>query len=107
MDNSRKKWLLSELSDYAMIAFGVIIYSIGMTVFMLPYGLTTGGVVGIASIIYYATGIEIQVTYVLINILLLIAAIKVLGIRFCIKTIYAVFLMTFALWLMQRLIEVR
>ncbi len=106
MDNSRKKWLLSELSDYAMIAFGVIIYSIGMTVFMLPYGLTTGGVVGIASIIYYATGIEIQVTYVLINILLLIAAIKVLGIRFCIKTIYAVFLMTFALWLMQRLIEV-
>lgn len=106
MNNIRKKWLLSELSDYAMIALGVIMYAVGMTVFMLPYGLTTGGVVGIASIIYYATGIEVQVTYVIINIILLIAAIKVLGIRFCLKTIYAVFFMTFALWFMQRLIEI-
>lgn len=106
MNDIRKKWLLSELRDYAMIALGVLIYSVGMTVFMLPYGLTTGGVVGISSIIYYATGIEIQVTYILINVMLLLAAIKVLGIRFCLKTIYAVFFMTFSLWLMQRLIEI-
>ncbi len=96
----------SELKDYALISVGVILYAIGVTVFMLPYSLTTGGVAGVASIIYYATGIEVQVTYVVINIALLIAAIKVLGIRFCIKTIYAVFFMTFILWLMQRLIEV-
>jgi len=78
----------------------------GVTVFMLPYSLTTGGVAGVASIIYYATGIEVQVTYVVINIILLIIAIKELGIRFCIKTIYAVFFMTFVLWLFQRIIEV-
>ena len=72
---------------------------------MLPYSLTTGGVAGVSSIIYYATGIEVQVTYIIINAILLIAAIKVLGIKFCIKTIYAVFLMTFVLWLFQRIIE--
>ena len=96
----------SELKDYALISVGVILYAIGVTVFMLPYSLTTGGVAGISSIIYYVTGIEVQVTYVIINAILLIVAVKELGIRFCIKTIYAVFFMTFVLWLMQRLIEV-
>lgn len=101
-----KSYLLRELKDYALISVGVILYAVGVTVFMLPYSLTTGGVAGVASIIYYATGIEVQVTYVVINIILLIIAIKELGIRFCIKTIYAVFFMTFVLWLFQRIIEV-
>lgn len=96
----------AELKDYALISVGVILYALGVTVFMLPYSLTTGGVAGVASIVYYATGIEVQVTYVVINIILLIIAIKELGIRFCIKTIYAVFFMTFILWLFQRIIEV-
>lgn len=101
-----KSYFFHELKDYALISTGVILYAIAVTAFMLPYSLTTGGVAGISSIIYYVTGIEVQVTYVIINAFLLIAAIKTLGIRFCIKTIYAVFFMTFALWLMQRLIEV-
>lgn len=101
-----KSYIFNELKDYALISAGVILYAIGVTVFMLPYSLTTGGVAGVSSIIYYVTGIEVQVTYVIINAILLIAAIKVLGIKFCIKTIYAVFLMTFVLWLFQRIIEV-
>lgn len=101
-----KSNIFHELKDYSLISAGVILYAIGVTVFMLPYSLTTGGVAGIASIIYYVTGVEVQVTYVIINIILLIIAIKELGIRFCMKTIYAVFLMTFVLWLFQRIIEV-
>lgn len=101
-----KSNIFHELKDYALISAGVILYAIGVTVFMLPYSLTTGGVAGIASIIYYVTGVEVQVTYVIINIILLIIAIKELGIRFCMKTIYAVFIMTFVLWLFQRIIEV-
>lgn len=101
-----KSVFLRELKDYALIFVGVILYAVGVTVFMLPYSLTTGGVAGVASIIYYATGIEVQVTYVIVNIILLIIAIKELGVRFCMKTIYAVFFMTFVLWLFQRIIEV-
>ena len=101
-----KSNIFHELKDYALISVGVILYAMGVTVFMLPYSLTTGGVAGVASIIYYATGIEVQVTYVIVNIILLIIAIKELGIRFCMKTIYAVFFMTFVLWLFQRIIEI-
>lgn len=101
-----KQFILSEIKDYALILVGVILYAFGVTVFMLPYGLTAGGVSGISSIIYYATGIEVQVSYVIINATLLVVAIKELGIRFCLKTIYAVFTMTFVLWVFQRIIEV-
>ncbi len=101
-----KSHIFRELKDYALISVGVILYAIGVAVFMLPYNLTTGGVAGISTIVYYLTGVEVQVTYVIINAILLIIGIKELGIRFCLKTIYAVFFMTFVLWLLQRLIEV-
>ena len=101
-----KQLILHEIKDYALIGLGVALYALGFTAFMLPYGLTTGGVAGIASIVYYATGIEVQVTYIAINVCFLIAAVKILGLKFCIKTIYAVLLITFLLWLFQRLIEV-
>ena len=46
------KKLLNELYDYLGITIGTMLYSLGVTAFMLPYGLTTGGVAGISSIVY-------------------------------------------------------
>ncbi len=103
--NAMQIKIMQEMKDYFFIAVGVMMYSVGVTLFMLPYGLTTGGVAGIASIVYYTVGIEVQVTYMAINVVLLMLAIKVLGVKFCVKTIYAVAVMTFGLWLMQRLTE--
>ncbi len=103
--NAMQRKVLQELKDYFFIAVGVMLYAIGVTIFMLPYGLTTGGVAGISTIVYYTTGVEVQVTYVAINSILLLVAIKVLGVKFIIKTIYAVAVMTFSLWLFQRLAE--
>lgn len=100
-----KSHLLHEIKDYALILVGVCLYALGFTVFMLPYGLTMGGVAGIGAIIYYATGIEVQVTYMTINVFLLAFAIKILGFRFCVKTIWAVAMLSFAMWLFQRLLE--
>ena len=51
-----KQSLLRETRDYVMIALGLILYGIGWTVFLLPNDITTGGVPGIASIVYFATG---------------------------------------------------
>ena len=48
--------LLRETRDYLMIALGMILYGIGWTVFLLPNDITTGGVPGIASIVFWATG---------------------------------------------------
>jgi uncharacterized membrane-anchored protein YitT (DUF2179 family) len=92
-----------ELKDYAMIALGMLCYSIGWTMFLLPNDITTGGIPGVSSIVFWATGIPVQYTYFIINIFLLALALKVLGFRFCIKTIFGVCTLTFFVWLMQRL----
>lgn len=94
--------MLREMRDYMMIALGMILYGIGWTVFLLPNDITTGGVPGIASIVYFATGFPVQYTYFAINFLLLVLGLKILGFRFSIKTIFAVFTLTFFLSVIQK-----
>ena len=103
MDTKTRKE--SELRDYLMIALGMVLYGIGWTVFLLPNDITTGGVPGIASIVYFATGFPVQYTYFAINFLLLLLALRVLGWKFSVKTIFAVFTLTFFLSIIQKLTE--
>ncbi len=93
-----------ETKDYIFISFGLILYAIGFTCFMLPYQITTGGVSGISAIIYYSTGFPVQYSYLLINSLLLVVAIKMLGLRFFAKTIVGILGATFLMGFIQELI---
>lgn len=94
-----------EVNDYLVITFGLLLYALGWTAFLLPYQISTGGLTGISAIVYYMTGIELQNTYFVVNFVFLIFAVKILGFKFCIKTIYAVFALTFFLWGLQRLLR--
>lgn len=100
-----KKRILSELPDYLTIMFGVMVYSFAAAFFILPYKLSSGGVTGIGLLIFYATGLEVQNTVLAINTVLLIIAIKELGFKFCVKTIFATLSLSFFLWLAQRAYE--
>ena len=90
-----------DIRDYIVITIGLLMYAIGFTCFQLPYEITTGGLAGAGAVIFYATGFPVQYTFFSVNILLLVVAVKVLGWRFCLKTIYAVFMLTFMLGLVQ------
>lgn len=94
-----------EIRDYLAITLGLVCYAVGCAAFLLPYQITTGGVTGIAAIIYYATGVEIQVSYFFINAVFMAFALKILGPRFSLKTIYAIFMLTFLLWFFQMLLK--
>ena len=94
-----------ELKDYVAITLGIMCYSLGWAAFMLPYQISTGGVTGISALIYYMTGIEIQVSYFVINAIFMVFALKILGLKFCIKTLYAIPALTFFLWLFQVLLK--
>ena len=89
MEAVLKRKLGRESRDYLAITFGLICYSLGWAAFLLPYQITTGGVTGIAAIIYYATGVEIQVSYFVINAVFLGFALKILGPKFSVKNISA------------------
>lgn len=97
--------IFREMRDYLMIALGMIMYGIGWTVFLLPNDITTGGVPGIASLVYFATGLPVQYVYFGINFLLLLLAIRILGWKFSIKTIFAVFTLTSFLPIIQQLTD--
>ena len=82
--------LRNEIKDYIFITLGLLLYAASFTIFLLPYETVTGGVTGVAAIVFYATGFKIHYTYMIINVSLLVVALKVLGFKFMVKTIYAI-----------------
>ena len=91
----------NECKDYFNITLGLMLYTFGFTVFLLPYQIVTGGVTGLAAVIYYGTGIPIYLSYFVINVILLALALKILGLKFMLKTIYAIFMLSFMLAVAQ------
>lgn len=96
---NRKVWTLTV--DYLLITIGLALYAFGWGFFLLPYKMVSGGVTGVAALVFYATGLQISYTYFVINFVLLIVALKVLGLRFMMKTIYAIFTLSLMLEIAQ------
>ncbi|MBQ7812403.1 MAG: YitT family protein [Bacteroidales bacterium] len=90
--------------EYALVTLGVISYALGWSVFLLPNNLVGGGVSGFASILMYATGIPMGITYFILNVLLLIIGTKILGTGFGGKTIYAIVMTSIMLSVLPKLI---
>ena len=90
----RKKAIRKEIRDYVMISIAMISYGLGWTIFLLPNKIPTGGVPGVSSVLYWGMDIPVQMSYFAINATLLLIALRILGWRFCVKTIYAVSLLT-------------
>ncbi|MDD2242142.1 MAG: YitT family protein [Bacteroidales bacterium] len=88
--------------EYFVITVGVFIYCGGWTAFITPQGITGGGVTGLATNIQYATNgfIPLYVSYIGINVILLLVGTIILGRGFGFKTIYSILCATFFLAVM-------
>lgn len=104
MSNSK---VFAEIRSYALITFGLVIYSFAVTAFLVPHKIVGGGVTGISTILYFLSGetIPIGITYFVINAILIGIAIKMLGPKFGVKTIYAVLLSSVLLSVFQEVIR--
>ena len=78
------------MKPYLIISFGMLIYAFAATGFLVPHKIVGGGATGIATVLFYLFKIPVGIGYFLVNILLLIIAMKVLGPKFGIKTIFAI-----------------
>jgi uncharacterized membrane-anchored protein YitT (DUF2179 family) len=107
LDNVRldKKILMREITDDFFILIGLCLYAFGWTGFFLQAQITTGGVTGVAALVYYAFQLPVAYTYFGINAVLLAISIKVFGFKFSLKTICCVFLMTYLLAFLQSIIK--
>ena len=96
--------LLTLVKEYGLVTIGVVSYALGWTIFLLPNNLIGGGVSGFASILFYATGLPMGVTYFVLNLLLLLIGTKILGTGFGGKTIYAIFMTSLMLSIMPKIV---
>lgn len=96
----------SEIKSLLIIALGLAIYSFSWTAFLLPSGLMGGGVSGIGALIYYASGetIPMGYSYFIINAFLILIALRVLGPKFGLKTIFAIIVASVLLSTFQKFI---
>ena len=85
LNRNHSKSVYRTIADYGIITIAMLLGAVGLTFFLLPNQITTGGIMGIASIIYWGTNIPVQNTYFVLNALLIAVALKVLGWRFCMK----------------------
>ena len=96
----QRKLIWQEVHDYIFVFIGLFLYALGWTGFLLPSGITTGGVTGIAAIVFFATKIPVAITYFCINAVLLVISVKIFGFKFSLRTIINVVILTFLLsWL--------
>jgi len=105
--NNHKIWVGAK--DYFFIVFGILLYGLGFSAFIAPFGVITGGMAGAGQVVFYATekifgfGVPVAVTMYVLNILLLAIAYRIVGKTFVIRTIFGVTVVSIAIGVLMPL----
>lgn len=102
MDNGHK-WYKALIS-YILIAIGVFLMAISLVYFLAPNTIAPGGVTGFAVVVEKTVGIPIYITNLAINIPLFLLGAKALGKSTALKTLYATFLLSLFIKVLQPMI---
>lgn len=82
---------------------GSFIMAFGISLFLLPNQLSSGGLAGIATITYYLLNIPMGTTILILNIPLFLVAIYKVGKSFFIKSLIGTFSLSFFIDLLDKL----
>lgn len=97
--------IVDSVKTYGIITFGLLLNALAWTAFLIPAEIVGGGLSGVATLFYFSTGFPVGVSYLIMNAILIVLAIKILGTNFGIKTVYGVLGLSFLLSLLQALIK--
>ncbi len=76
-----------KVRETLLALIGVIMTAFGYSLFYLPSKIVSGGVTGVATILYHTLHVEPGISNAVINVLLLIISLKALGKQFVLKTL--------------------
>ena len=102
---SKRLFSKSNMKDFMFIVFGILLYAIGYTAFILPERVVMGGVAGLSALIYYATNIPAGISIFVLNITLLVIAFSALTKPVVVRTIVGVLLLSFFIGSLQPLFQ--
>ena len=86
--------MFKTIKEYSVMAVALALYVFSWTAFLIPNGITAGGVTGMSTILNFAFGWHISYTYLILNAVLLIAGTIIMGKGFGFKTIYCILVST-------------
>lgn len=89
-----KKGIKRGIVNFIYVILGVVFIAVSINMFFLKVKIAPGGVSGLATVIYYLTGISVGTVVFAINIPLFIAGFFAFGKRFSIKTLFATILLS-------------
>lgn len=94
----KEKWS-NILIDFTVLTVACFIFAFAWEAFMIPNGMSAGGVMGLCTVIQYATAgvIPAQYSYFAFNAVLIVIAILAMGIGFGFKTIYCIVVSSLAM----------
>lgn len=98
---------MNIFKNYLLITIGVLIVAFGICFFLIPADLATGGITGLAMVINeVAPAISIGQILLILNIVLFIVGFLTIGKAFGAKTIYASFLLSGIIYVMDEFIKI-
>ncbi|MGC8825404.1 MAG: YitT family protein [Anaerolineae bacterium] len=90
------------LLEYLIITAGAFLVALAADVFLIPNQVVSGGITGVAIILYYLIGTPVGIVTLLLNIPLFIAGVRWGGgLTTGIRTVYAVIIMSFFIDFLQ------
>lgn len=92
------------IKSHLIITFGLLLNALGWTAFLIPAQITGGGITGVSTLIFYAFKFPVGISYLIINGILVLIAIKILGKGFGVKTIFSVAVLTILFSMLQQFI---
>ena len=82
--------ILNFIYKYLIILSGALLFSVAVNLFMIPAKIVTGGVSGIATIVYYISGVSPGIVMGILNIIIGIAAYIELGKKFVVDSLVGI-----------------
>jgi len=85
--------------EYLVLTIAAFIFAFAWEGFMIPNGMSAGGMMGLCTVVQYATGgaIPASTSYIVVNAALILAAVLLMGIGFGFKTIYCIAISSLAM----------
>ncbi len=93
----------TTLKDYLILTLACFLFAWAWEGFMIPNNFSAGGMMGLCTVIQYATGnlIPAQYSYIVINALLILIAVFAMGLGFGFKTIWCIAVSTLEMQLIS------
>lgn len=87
--------------DYGLMSLGILLTAWGLDAFLIPNKIAAGGVSGLATVFYYVAGdrgvnLPVGIQMLVMNLFLLVIALRARGWRFAAKTVYGTIALSLA-----------